>query len=172
MRAVEQLSPAAEMSVDCEAIGVPRATVDRHRSPKATDTPKPRSAPPRALGGEERKQVLDVLHSEPFADQAPAETYAKLLNQGTYLCAIPTMYRVLEANQDVREGRNQLRHATYAKPQLVATAPSQIWPWGITNLLGPVKWSYYYLYVILDICSRYVVGWILAHRESRTWPNG
>jgi putative transposase len=119
------------------------------------------------LSGEERRQVLDVLHSESFADQAPAETYAKLLDQGTYLCSIRTMYRILEANQEVRERRNQLRHPPYAKPQLVATAPNQVWTWDITKLLGPAKWSYYYLYVILDIYSRYVVGWMLAHRESQ-----
>jgi putative transposase len=119
------------------------------------------------LSGDEREQVLDVLHSESFADQAPAETYATLLDQGTYLCSIRTMYRVLEANQEVRERRNQLRHPAYAKPQLVATAPNQVWTWDITKLLGPAKWTYYYLYVILDIYSRYVVGWMLAHRESQ-----
>ncbi len=111
--------------------------------------------------------MLDVLHDEVFADKAPAETYAKLLDQGTYLCSIRTMYRILEANKEVRERRNQLRHPTYAVPQLVATAPNQVWTWDITKLLGPAKWTYYYLYVILDIYSRYVVGWMLASRESQ-----
>jgi putative transposase len=119
------------------------------------------------LSGDERNRVLDVLHGEAFADKAPAETYAKLLDQGTYLCSIRTMYRVLEANQEVRERRNQLRHPAYTKPQLVATAPNQVWTWDITKLLGPAKWTYYYLYVILDIYSRYVVGWMLASRESQ-----
>jgi len=167
MKAVEELTPAVGTAAACTAIGVPRATVYRHRLPKASTAPKPRPAPPRALSGDERKRVLDVLHDEAFADKAPAETYAKLLDQGTYLCSIRTMYRILEANKEVRERRNQLRHPTYAVPQLVATAPNQVWTWDITKLLGPAKWTYYYLYVILDIYSRYVVGWMLASRESQ-----
>lgn len=166
MKAVEELAPAVGTSVACAAVGVRRATVYRHRQPKTAAAPKPRPAPPRALSGEERRDVLEVLHSEPFAEKAPAETYAKLLDQGTYLCSIRTMYRVLKANQEVRERRNQLRHPAYAKPQVVATAPNQVWTWDITKLLGPAKWTYYYLYVILDIYSRYVVGWMVAHRES------
>ena len=167
MKAVEELTASVGTAVACEAIGVPRATVYRHRLPKTSAAPRPRAASPRALSGEERKRVLDVLHDEEFADKAPAETYAKLLDQGTYLCSIRTMYRVLDANQEVRERRNQLRHPAYAKPQLVATAPNQVWTWDITKLLGPAKWTYYYLYVIIDIYSRYVVGWMLAHRESQ-----
>ena len=167
MKAVEELTPSVGTSVACDAIGVPRATVYRYRQPKAATAPKPRPAPPRALSGDERNYVLDVLHCEAFADKAPAETYAKLLDQGTYLCSIRTMYRILEANKEVRERRNQLRHPAYAKPQLVATAPNQVWTWDITKLLGPAKWTYYYLYVILDIYSRYVVGWMLASRESQ-----
>ena len=107
-----------------------------------------------------------MLHSEPFADKAPAEVYAALLDQGQYLCSIRTMYRILDAQQEVRERRDQLRHPTYHKPQLVATAPNQVWSWDITKLLGPAKWTYFHLYVILDIFSRYVVGWMLARRES------
>ena len=167
MKAVEELSPAVGTAAACTAIGVPRATVYRHRLPKTSAAPKPRPASPRALSGDERNRVLDVLHGEAFADKAPAETYAKLLDQGTYLCSIRTMYRVLNANKEVRERRNQLRHPTYAEPQLVATAPNQVWTWDITKLLGPAKWTYYYLYVILDIYSRYVVGWMLASRESQ-----
>ena len=167
MKAVEELATSVGTSVACAAVGVPRATVYRHRRPKSAAAPKPRPVPSRALSGEERQQVLDVLHSESFADQAPAETYAKLLDQGTYLCSIRTMYRILEANQEVRERRNQLRHPPYAKPPLVATALNQVWTRDITKLLGPAKWTYYYFYVILDIYSRYVVGWMLAHRESQ-----
>jgi len=167
MIAIEELSPSVGTAVACEAIGVPRATVYRHRLPKAAAALQPRPASPRALSWEERKRVLDVLHDESFADKAPAETYAKLLDQGTYLCSIRTMYRVLEDNQEVRERRNQLRHPAYVKPQLLATAPNQVWTWDITKLMGPAKWTYYYLYVILDIYSRYVVGWMLAHRESQ-----
>jgi len=99
-------------------------------------------------------------------DKAPQEVYAALLDQGRYLCSIRTMYRLLEANQELRERRDQLRHPSYAKPELLATAPNQVWSWDITKLLGPVKWAYFYLYVILDIFSRYVVGWMVASRET------
>ena len=130
------------------------------------DLPEPRHGPRRherfAAGAAGR---LDVLDSEPFADKAPAEVYAALLDQGQYLCSIRTMYRVLDS-EEVRERRDQLRHPTYHKPQLVATAPNQVWSWDITKLLGPAKWTYFHLYVILDIFSRYVVGWMLASRES------
>jgi putative transposase len=116
----------------------------------------------------ERQEVLEVLHSERFVDQAPREVFAALLDEGQYLCSVRTMYRLLEANQEVRERRDQLRHPAYAKPELLATVPNQVWSWDITKLLGPVKWSYFYLYVILDIFSRYVVGWMVATRESAT----
>ena len=168
MKAVEELAPEVGTSAACRSLALPRATLYRRRRPKppaSAPTPRPRS--PRALSDPERQQVLDVLHSEPFADEAPAEIYAALLDQGQYLCSIRTMYRILESQQEVRERRNQLRHPTYHKPQLVATAANQVWSWDITKLLGPAKWTYFYLYVILDIFSRYVVGWMLAHRESQ-----
>ena len=167
MKAVEELSPQVGTAAACHSLGVPRATLYRRRQPKpSVPTATPRPKPPRALSDQERRQVLDALHSEPFADQAPAEVYAALLDQGQYLCSIRTMYRILADHQEVRERRDQLRHPNYPKPQLVATAPNQVWSWDITKLLGPVKWTYFYLYVILDIFSRYVVGWMLAHRES------
>ena len=167
MKAVEELTPSGGTSVACDAIGVPRATAYRHRLPKAATAPKPRPAPPRALSGDERNRVLDGLHGEAFADKAPAETYATLLDQGTYLCSIRTMYRILEANKDVRERRNRLRHPTYAEPQLVATAPNQVWTWGITKLLGPAKWTSDYLYG--SSTSRAATSWVkmLASRESQ-----
>jgi putative transposase len=121
---------------------------------------------PRALNDTERQAVLDALHSKRFADQAPAAVYAKLLDEGTYHCSVSTMYRILHENQEVRERRNQLRHPAYRKPQLLATAPNQVWSWDITKLLGPAKWTYYYLYVIMDIYSRYAVGWMVASREN------
>jgi putative transposase len=167
MRAVEELAPQLGTAAACRNLGVSRATLYRRRRPKSPRqgaTPRPK--PPRSLSDQQRRQVLDVLHSEPFADQAPPEVYAALLDQGLYLCSIRTMYRILDDQQEVRERRNQLRHPNYPKPQLVATAPNQVWSWDITKLLGPVKWTYFYLYVILDIFSRYVVGWMLAHRES------
>jgi putative transposase len=167
MKAIEELSPVLSTAEACRCLGVPRATLYRHRAsrPAAQET-KPRPKPPRTLSPEERRRVLDVLHSEPFADKAPAEVYAALLDQGQYLCSIRTMYRILAGEQEVRERRNQLRHPPYVKPQLVAAAPRQVWTWDITKLLGPAKWTYYHFYVILDLYSRYVVGWMLAHRES------
>lgn len=170
MDAVEVLTAEAGTRPACAALGIPPATVYRHRA-KRNGPPPPsrkRPSPSRALVSLERQEVLDVLHSEQFMDKAPQEVYAALLDQGRYLCSIRTMYRLLEANQEVRERRNQLRHPSYAKPELLATGPNQVWSWDITKLLGPVKWTYYYLYVILDIFSRYVVGWMVASRETTT----
>jgi putative transposase len=130
--------------------------------------PKERSAPPRSLDAQERQQVLDVLHEERFVDKAPAEVYATLLDEGIYLCSIRTMYRILAGESEVRERRDQARHPDYKKPELLATGPNQVWSWDITKLKGPVKWSYFYLYVIMDIYSRCVVGWMVAERESAT----
>ena len=126
------------------------------------DTPGRR----RALSADEKAVVRATLNSERFQDDAPREVYATLLDEGTYLCSVPTMYRILRENQEIRERRDQLRHPTYAKPELLATAPNQVWTWDITKLLGPVKWVYFYLYVLLDLFSRFVVGWLIAERES------
>jgi len=167
MKTIVDLAPPGSTAAACRSLGVSRATLFRRRRPKPPATvaaTRPKS--PRALGDLERRKVLDILHSEPFADKAPAEVYATLLDQGQYVCSIRTMYRILDDEQEVRERRNQLRHPTYVKPQLVATAPKQVWSWDITKLLGPAKWTYFHLYVILDIYSRYVVGWMLASRES------
>ena len=149
----------------CEALGVARSTLYRRRQP-VTPKPKRRPRPHRALDETEREEVLGALHCERFVDKAPAQVWATLLDEGTYLCSIRTMYRILEEHGEVRERRNQRRHPNYTKPELLAEAPNQVWSWDITKLRGPVKWTYYYLYVILDIFSRYVVGWMLAHRES------
>jgi len=110
--------------------------------------------------------VLDQLNSDRFADQSPRQVYAKLLDEGNYFCSVRTMYRILTDNQSSRERRNQLKHPNYQKPELLATGPNEVWSWDITKLQGPEKWTHYYLYVILDIYSRYVVGWMLAHREN------
>jgi putative transposase len=135
--------------------------------------PAPSSAPtvlpgvhPRALSAAEQQTVLDVLHSPRFQDAAPAAVYATLLDEGTYLASERTMYRLLAAEGETRPRRDQLIHPTYQKPELLATAPNQVWSWDITKLLGPAKWTYFYLYVILDVYSRYVVGWMVAHREQ------
>lgn len=166
MKAIEELIPEVSTVAACRSLGVPRATLYRSRRPRPERAATPRPKPTRALSEAERQQVVDVLHSEPFADKAPAEVYATLLDRGQYLCSIRTMYRILDGRREVRERRDQLRHPTYHKPQLVATAPNQVWSWDITKLLGPTKWTYFHLYVILDIFSRYVVGWMLASRES------
>lgn len=121
---------------------------------------------PRALPSGERADVRQVLNSERFADQPPREVYATLLDEGKYLCSWRTMYRILDENQEVRERRNQLRHPHYTKPELLAIQPNQLWSWDITKLLGPTKWTYYYLYNILDVFSRYSVGWMIAEQES------
>jgi len=110
--------------------------------------------------------VLDVLHEPRFVDLAPAEVFATLLDEGCYLCSERTMYRILAANQEARERRDLLRHPSYAVPELMATGPNELWSWDITKLKGPAKWVYFYLYVILDVFSRFVVGWMVAHRES------
>jgi len=148
----------------CQALGVPRASLYRQRRPPAPPV-RPRPRPARALTAPERYAVLDLLHSERFVDQAPAEVYATLLDEGTYHCSPRTMYRLLAAAQEVRERRTHLRHVA-PKPELLATGPNQVWSWDITKLLGPVKWTYFSLYVILDIFSRYVVGWMVARQES------
>jgi putative transposase len=146
------------------ALGVSRATYYRRRRSQNAAPHKRRS--PRALTQTERTAVLAVLHEPRFVDLPPAEVYATLLDEGRYLCSERTMYRILAAHLEVRERRNQLRHPRYAAPELLARAPNELWSWDITKLLGPANWTYFYLYVMLDVFSRYVVGWMVAHRES------
>ena len=145
--------------------GSSRATFYRRQRPTPGHQ-QPRPTPARALCESEREHVLDVLACPRFVDRAPAEVVATLLDEGQYLCSARTMYRILAANQPVRERRNQRDHPPYTKPELVATAPNQTWSWDITKLLGPKKWTYFYLYVVLDIFSRYAVGWMVADREN------
>jgi len=166
MEAVGELAPCVGIVSACAALGLPRATFYRHLKPEAAAWS--RRASKRALDEAERRAVLDVLHERRFADLAPAEVFAQLLDEGRYLCSIRTMYRVLAQHGEVRERRDQLRHPRYSAPELLATAPNQLWSWDITKLLGPAKWTYFYLYVILDVFSRYVVGWMVAPRESAT----
>ena len=150
----------------CHALDLPRSTYYRLCRPPAKKQPKARPRAHRALGEKERQAVIAVLHEERFMDKAPAEIYATLLDEGQYLCSIRTMYRILGSLEEVRERRNQLRHPQYKKPELLATAPNQVWSWDITKLKGPAKWNYCYLYVILDIFSRYAGGWMVATRET------
>ena len=168
MIACRELLPEVGTAAACRSLAVPRATFYRRRRVELEGVSVPQSwpKPPRALTTEERRNVLEVLHADRFVDQAPAEVYASLLDEGKYLCSIRTMYRILAEEGEVRERRNQARHPQYQAPELLATAPNQVWSWDITKLLGPVKWSYFYLYVILDIFSRYVVGWMIAPQES------
>ena len=152
------------IAVICSAIGMARACFYRWLHPRQ-GAAMPRVSP-RALSISEREAVLGVLHEDRFVDQAPAEVYATLLDEERYLCSERTMYRVLEANAEVRERRDQLRHPAYAAPELLATRPNELWSWDITKLHGPETWTYFYLYVILDVFSRYVVGWMIAPCES------
>ena len=169
MDAVVTLAPDSGMTAAaCAALGVSRASAQRGRAqltaPPAIRRPRPK--PARALSVRQQQAVLELLHAPRFADQAPAEIYATLLDEGVYHCSIRTMYRILGQNGEVRERREQLRHPTYRKPELLAERPNEVWSWDITKLMGPTKWSYFYLYVILDIFSRRVVGWCVADAES------
>ena len=163
--AAEELAAQVGVAPACRALGVSRATFYRRRRP-VPGRRQPRPTPARALRESERERVLDVLARPRFVDRSPAEVAATLLDEGEYLCSERTMYRVLAASQPVRERRDQREHPRYAKPELVAEAPNQTWSWDITKLLGPKKWTYFYLYVLLDIFSRYAVGWMVADREN------
>jgi putative transposase len=167
IHSAEQLGKTIGVSSACQALEVPRASLYRARRVRATERlPSRPATPPRALSQAEKAKVRQVLDSERFQDSAPREVYATLLDEGQYLCSWRTMYRILDENDEVHERRNQLRHPNYIKPELLATKPNGLWSWDITKLMGPVKWTYYYLYVILDVFSRFVVGWTIAERES------
>ncbi len=167
MAAAEQLAGQVGVSQACRAMAVPRASFYRRkRSQENTTGDSSARRSPRGLSEQEREKVRQTLYSEEFMDQAPRQVYARLLDRGEYLCSVRTMYRILNEDKASKQRRNQLRHPNYRKPELLATGPNQVWSWDITKLLGPQKWTYFYLYVILDIFSRYVVGWMLAHRES------
>jgi putative transposase len=161
--AIEILAREVGVVAACDALRFPRATWYRRNKPPPA---APRPTPERALAAAERRAVLDVLHSDRFVDVAPAAVYATLLDDGTWLCSVRTMYRLLAEEGEVRERRDQLRHPVYTKPELLAVRPRQVWSWDITKLKGPVAWTYFHLYVVLDIFSRYVVGWLLADRET------
>jgi putative transposase len=170
-QAVTQLAPQLGVRAACEAVGAAQAGYyRRNRRSPAPVRPEPiphRQRPqPRALSAAEQQAILDVLHSNRFADLAPAEVWATLLDEGVYLGSQSTFYRLLRQAGEVRERRRQATHPAKVKPELMASTPNEVWSWDITKLRGPAKWTYYYLYVILDIYSRYVVGWMVASRES------
>jgi len=162
------VAPEIGLAAACRALGVSRASAYRHRSPRPVRPAAPRSPrrSPRALSDTERQEVLEQLHAERFVDASPAAVYATLLDEGEYLASQRTMYRLLAANAEVRERRNQVRHPAYARPELLAGAPNELWSWDITKLKGPATWTWFYLYVILDVFSRYVPGWMVASAES------
>jgi putative transposase len=170
VKAASELSQDVGRKPACEALEVPRATFYRHvdtfRNSHVEEIP--RAVSPLSLTQVERQNVIDILHSDRFQDRAPYEVYATLLDEGQYYCSIRTMYRILKSEHgDVKERRKGHQRGQYKKPELLATAPNQVWSWDITKLKGPAKWTYFYLYVILDIFSRYVVGWMIAHREQK-----
>lgn len=167
MASVKAHGPRVGTAWLCQALSLARATVYRHlHPPEPGMARRPRPTPAHALCEDERQEVLDILHDKRFVDRSPADVVATLLDEGRYVCSTRTMYRILDAQGEVRERRNQLEHPHYVKPELLATRPNEVWSWDITKLKGPVKWTYYPLYVILDIFSRCVVGWMVAERES------
>jgi putative transposase len=163
---VRELEPLLGTRPACRALGVSVATIYRWRRPKESPVMRARFTSARALSDLERATVLGELHDARFRDASPAEVYATLLDEGRYLCSERTMYRLLADGGEVKERRNQLTHPAYARPELLAEAPNEVWSWDITKLLGPAKWTYFYLYVVLDVFSRYAVGWTVQHRES------
>ncbi len=166
MDSVKENAPHVGTAALCRGLGLSRATVYRLRAPEMDAPRAPRPTPSHALSEGERQVVLDVLHDKRFVDRPPADVVAALLDEGRYLCSTRTMYRILDEEKEVKERRNQRTHPIYERPELLATRPNEVWSWDITKLKGPVKWTYYQLYVILDIFSRYVVGWMVAERES------
>jgi putative transposase len=167
--AITELVPIVGTAGACRAVGQPRSSWYRHhrQSPPPPRPPRPAPRPqPRALTPTEQAQVLEVLHTERFVDQAPASVWATLLDEGIYLASVATMYRLLRQRGETGDRRRHATHPPRVKPELLATKPNQCWSWDITKLAGPAKWTWYYLYVILDIYSRYAVGWMVAHREA------
>jgi putative transposase len=164
---VEQLTPIVGTRPACRALGAAPASIYRRRRPPQPRPRRPRPVPARALSRDERETALEVLHCERFVDSSPAEVWATLLDEGRYLASERTFYRLLAARHgSVRERRDQLTHPPYAKPELLAERPNELWSWDVSKLKGPAKWTAFYLYVILDVFSRYAVGWTVAHREN------
>lgn len=156
------------MDALCKALAIPRATYYRQQHHRDDDIGLlPRKSPKNALSEDERQQVLDLLHSERFVDKTPYETFNTLMDNGEYYCSTRTMYRVLEEQGETSDRRSQRNHRDAVKPELIATKPNEVWSWDITKLRSFEKWTYFYLYVIIDIYSRYVVGWLIADSESK-----
>lgn len=169
MHTITQVTDEKNIPVDglCTALEIPRATYYRHQYPYNTSVITVSKPPSNALSSEEEQRVLDVLHSEQFADKTPYEVFNKLIDEGKYYCSTRTMYRILEKHGETQERRAQRNHRDAIKPELIAIRPNEVWSWDITKLRSYHKWTYFYLYVILDIYSRYVVGWLIADCESK-----
>lgn len=161
--AIQTRAPILDVRSACRALAMPPASFYRAVGPKR---PARVRHSPRRISPEERTEILATSHEPRFVDCPPAQIVARLLDEGRYLCSERTFYRVLAEHGQSRERRDQLRHPNHPVPQLLATAPNQLWSWDITKLHGPAKWTYFYLYMILDVFSRYAVGWAVAHRES------
>jgi putative transposase len=166
--AIAELTPLIGKRAACRATGRAQAShYRRHRqSPRPPRPARQRRVQPRALSAAERDTVRALLNSPDFVDKAPATVYHELLDEGTYVASVSTMYRILHEHGEVKERRRQAVHPARVKPELVASRPNQCWSWDITKLHGPAEWTYYYLYVIIDIYSRYAVGWLIAGQES------
>lgn len=167
-QAVTELAEQTSLQEACELLAYPRSSYYRQQQAKPAQEPPPTRPSPRSLMTTEQEAVRSTLNSDRFVDSSPRQVYGTLLDEGEYLCSVSTMYRVLRAHDELRERRDQKRHPAYAKPELLATAPNQVWSWDITKLREPVPHVYYYMYTVLDIFSRYVVGYLVAERELAT----
>jgi putative transposase len=163
---IEDLEEVTSLTQACKLLGANRSSIQRRRQPPRLGPPKPRPEPPNKLSEAERQKVLSVLRSPEFRDLAPAQVWARLLDDGTYLCSISTMYRLMRIAGENRERRRQRTHPARTKPELIARSPNEVWSWDITKLPGPERGIYYELFVIIDIYSRYVTGWIVAPAET------
>jgi putative transposase len=166
MQSVETLAAAVGVQTACEALAVPRSSLYATRRPPPEVAPRPVTPPPNALTALEKTAVVAELNSDRFADQTPYEVYPQLLDEGRYLCSLRGMYRILAENQAVRDRRDQLRHPARPAPQVLARRPNQVWVWDITLLLSTVKYQCFYLYLVLDLFSRFIVGWLIAEKQS------
>lgn len=166
MQTVETLAAEVGVQTACEALAVPRSSLYAMRRPKPTAVPRPATAPSNALTPLEKVTVLADLNSERFADQTPYEVYPQLLEEGRYLCSLRGRYRILAENQAVRDRRDQRRHPARPAPQVIAQPPNRVWVWDITLLLSTVKYQCFYLYLVLDLVSRFIIGWLIAEKHS------
>jgi len=166
MQSLETLATNVGVQAACEALAVPRSSLYATRRPKPEVAARPAPPPPNALTPTEKAAVLAELNSARFADQTPYEVYPCLLDEGRYLCSVRGMYRILAENQAIRDRRDQLRHPARPAPQVIARQPNRVWVWDITLLLSTVKYQCCYLYLVLDLFSRFIIGWLIAEKQS------